>query len=46
MLGIRGSVRIRFRVVFRVRVSLTVRFRGFLRNGEVVKPEIFSTAQE
>ena len=41
-----GSVRIMFRVVFRVRVSLTVRFRGLLRNGVVVKPEIFSTAEE
>ena len=45
-ISVRGSVRIIFIVVFRVRVSLTVRFRGLLRNGVVVKPEIFSTAEE
>ena len=44
-ISVSGSVRIMFRVRVRVRVSLTFRFRGLLRNGVVIKPEIFPTAQ-
>ena len=44
-ISVRGSVRIVFRVVFRVRVSLTIRFRGLLRNDVVVNPEFLITAQ-
>ena len=45
-ISVKGSVRIMFRVVFRVRVSLTIRFRGLLRYDVVVNPEFLTTVQK
>ena len=41
-----GVVLIMFRVAFRVRVSLTNRFRGLLRYDVVVNPEFLTTAKQ